>query len=81
MLIHWVTVAYLGTMVAYIVYVASNFAGDGDISSQKEAANAQLHFMLLAINTMQIKQASGVDTPKVCKLALVYCYTVNLCAP
>ena len=42
---HWVTVAYLGMMVAYM---ASNFAGDGKISSQKEAANAQLYFMSLA---------------------------------
>ena len=28
-----------------------------------------------------IECASDVDTPKLCKLTLVYCYTVNLCAP
>ena len=33
------------------------------------------------IDAMPIECASGVDTPKVCKLALVNSYTVNLCAP
>ena len=80
--IHWVTVAYLGTMMAYTVYIASNFAGDGDISSQKEAAKAQLHFMSLAsIQCKLNKHQLWTHLKCASYIELVYCYTVNLCAP
>ena len=32
----------------------------------------------IRIDTVQVKDTSGVDMPKVCKLALVYCYTVEV---